>query len=248
MNIQEYEQIFPHMKAHNLMWYTPNSHCAWRVESLMTKEPDTIEWIGSMLPGDVLYDVGANMGQYSMLAAKRGIVVHAFEPDSQNFAVLCRNIALNELVDSITPWSVALTNADAFDTFYVTQLMAGGSCNSFEHEVNYHLQEKNFAFRQGCFGTTLDNFAQQTHRWPTHIKIDVDGLEHLVIQGARMALNYVSSILVETNTKLLEHTNIEHMLLQYNLLPDRATAETARRKEGAFEGIGNVIYYRGGKQ
>ena len=248
MQITDYEQLFPHVKAHNLVWYTPNSHCAWRVESLLTKEPDTVEWIGSMLPGDVLYDVGANMGQYSMLAAKRGVRVHAFEPESQNFALMCRNIAINQLSESITPWCLALADFEHFADFHVTQLIAGGSCNSFGAPVNYHLEEKKFPFKQGAFGTRLDYFAQSVQSYPTHIKIDVDGFEHLVLEGAKNTLQSVRSVLVETNTHLPEHQVIENLMRQYNLLPDHETAEKARRKEGAFEGIGNVIYYRGGKK
>ena len=52
------------------------------------KEPDTVEWINRYVkPGDVFYDIGANLGLYSILAAKllqgRG-KVYRFEPESQN--------------------------------------------------------------------------------------------------------------------------------------------------------------------
>lgn len=243
MDLSQYEQIQPHIFAHDILWLTPNQHCAWRVESLMTKEPDTIAWINSMAPGDVLYDVGANIGQYSLLAAKRGVRVHAFEPESQNFALLCRNIAINKLTDLITPWPIALSDRDGLDIFYVTSLLVGGSCNSFGEQVDYHLQEKKFAFAQGCYGVQLDKMCAH-HEYPTHIKLDVDGFEHKVLAGAKFTLPNVKSVLVETNTRLAEHVAIEEMMAKFGLLPDKATAEVARRKEGPFEGIGNVIYYR----
>lgn len=242
MNLNEYEQLVPHVTAYGLTWLTPNSHCAWRVESLMTKEPDTVAWINAMQPGDILFDVGANMGQYSLLAALRGIQVHAFEPESQNFALLCRNIAINKLGHMITPWAVALTDVPGFSTFYVTQLIPGGSCNTFGESVNFHLQEKQFPTSQGCIGERMDDFAI----FPTHIKIDVDGFEHRVLAGAKEKLAKVTSVLVETNTHLQVHRDIELEMKKFGLFPDRATAEIARRKEGAFEGIGNVIYYRTG--
>jgi FkbM family methyltransferase len=245
MNLTEYEQIHPHITVDGLVFLTPNQHCAWRVDTLYTKEPDTIAWINAMQPGDVLYDVGANMGQYSLYAAKRGIRVHAFEPESQNFALLCRNIALNKLGDLITPWPVALTDKEGLDTFHVTSLVAGGSCNSFGEAVDYHLKEKTFAFQQGCYGITLDLFTLN-HTAPAHIKIDVDGLEHKVLTGAMQTLAHcpVRSVLVETNTALPEHRGIDSAMQHLGYLPDSATAEVARRKEGPFTGIGNVIYYR----
>src|SRR5688572_2023380 len=104
MTLDEYEKIIPNAKVDGLTFLTPNSHCAWRVQTLYTKEPDTIAWINRMKPGDVLFDVGANMGQYSLLAAQRGVRVHAFEPEAQNFALLVRNIIVNNLTDPVTAW------------------------------------------------------------------------------------------------------------------------------------------------
>lgn len=246
MNIAQYEQLTPHACAYDLVWLTPNQHCVWRVESLMTKEPDTIAWINAMEPSDVLFDVGANMGQYAMLAAKRGIHVHAFEPESQNFALMVRNIAINKLGDLITPWPIALSDRSGLDTFFVTTLVAGGSCNSFGDSIDYHLHEKTFPTTQGCYGGTLCDFANQ-FGYPTHIKIDVDGIEHRILEGARgFLLSSVKSVLVETNTHLKEHREIETLMAMYGLFPDKATAEIARRKDGPFEGIGNVIYHRVG--
>lgn len=245
MNLDEYQQIQPHVNAHGLSWLTPNTHCAWRVETLMTKETDTIAWINAMEPGDTLYDVGANMGQYSLLAAKRGIHVHAFEPESQNFALLCRNIALNKLGDRITPWPLALTDNPGFDSFFVTSLIAGNSCNSFGESVDYHLQPKTFSFTQGCYGATLNDFIK--HRIPpTHIKIDVDGFEHKVIMGGEDALRTAKSVLIETNRALAEHHELSLRMRELGFEPDIPTAEAAMRKDGPFANIGNIIYYRKG--
>lgn len=248
MNIAEYEQIQPHINAYGLVWLTPNQHCAWRVESLMTKEPDTVAWINTMGPGDVLYDVGANIGQYSMLAAKRGVRVHAFEPESQNFALLCRNIALNKLGGLITPWPIAFTDQEGLNTFHVTQLIAGGSCNTFGESVDFNLKQKQFAFSQGMFGTRLDYFVDyKREEQPTHIKVDVDGFEHKVVTGAIYTLTNgpVKSILIETNTHIEEHVSLRVHMEKMGYVLDEPTAEIARRKEGAFEGIGNCIYYKG---
>jgi len=243
MNLKEYEQIFPHCQAEGLLWHTPNSHCQWRIDTLLTKEPDTIAWINTMKEGDVLFDVGANMGQYSLLAAKRGVKVHAFEPESQNFALLCKNIAINKMDKKVTPWPLALTDRFGPDSFFVTQLTAGNSCNSFGESVNYHLEQKQFAFTQGCYGVRLDFIASEL-ALPTHIKIDVDGFEHKVIKGAEVALGVAKSVLIEINTALPEHLALIEDMKKFGLYPDLETAEQARRKDGPFKGIGNYIFYR----
>ena len=78
----------------------------WRAETYETKEPDTIEWIDSFFrEGDVIYDIGANIGQYSLYAAKKlkgNCRILAFEPEALNYSKLNKNIVLNNLTDSIT--------------------------------------------------------------------------------------------------------------------------------------------------
>lgn len=251
MNIEEYEVLQPNLQYEvtpntvpptMLTFLTPNQQCAWRVTSLDTKEPDTITWLSRMRPGETLFDVGANIGQYALIAAKKGVTVHAFEPESQNFALLCRNIAINKL-ENITAWPLALSDSTGFDYFYSQGVAVGGSCSSYGDSVNFHLQPKNYAVRQGCAAITMDEFTDK-YDFPTHVKIDVDGLEHRVIGGMGAVLAVVDSVLVELNTALPEHMRIYEIMEDYGLAPDVETANAARRTEGPFTGIGNVIFYR----
>lgn len=76
----------------------------WRARSC-AKEPWTVEWLrGAVRPGEVLYDVGANVGTYALVAAKHAPArVVAFEPGYANFARLCDNIRLNGCQHAIVP-------------------------------------------------------------------------------------------------------------------------------------------------
>lgn len=243
MNIEEYETLQPNMVYNDLTFLTPNRQTAWRVSSLDSKEPDTIAWLAKMRAGETLWDVGSNMGQYALIVAKKGVIVHAFEPESQNFALLCRNIGINNLGESVTAWPLAVSNESGFAYFYVQSLQVGGSCSSYAEPVNFHLQPKQYAVRQGAGAVTGNEFADK-YGFPTHIKIDVDGLEHKVIAGMGGVLPEVQSVLVELNTALPEHMRIYEIMADHGLHPDTETAEKARRKEGPFAGIGNVIFYR----
>lgn len=254
ITLDQYETIHPNMlykfgakedgaHVHELTFLTPNRHCAWRVSSLDTKEPDTIAWLAKMQPGETLFDVGANMGQYSLIAAKYGLIVHAFEPESQNFALLCRNIALNKLGVQVMPWPICLSDKQSIDSFYVQSLQAGGSCSSYGDSVNFHLQPKKYAVTQGSMAVTMDSFAEN-YGTPDHVKIDVDGLEHKVVAGMSALLYRVKSVLVEINTGLSEHLRIMDIMRANDLVLDQETADAARRTEGAFAGIGNMIFYR----
>ena len=60
------------------------------------KEPETVRWIEEYVrEGDVIFDIGANVGAYSLVTSKVAngkARVYAFEPSFLNFAQLCRNI------------------------------------------------------------------------------------------------------------------------------------------------------------
>lgn len=244
MELREYEQLLPNAELDGITFLTPNTHCLWRVETLYTKEPDTIEWIRGMKPGEVLYDVGANMGQYSLFAAHLGIKVHAFEPEAQNFALLCRNVAINKLSEKITAWPLALAEKPGIAELHLSTMMAGGSCHSYDQSLDFHGNEKKFPFVQGSMATTIDIFSAK-YAPPDHIKIDVDGFEHLVIDGAINTLPKVKSVLIEINTHYDLHMNhLLPLMARAGFTFDETQAQFSRRKEGPFTGVGNIIFVR----
>lgn len=244
MNLEEYEQLVPNMQAEGLTWITPNQHVAWRVSSLQTKEADTYAWVNAMDPADTLIDIGANIGQYSLLAAKRGVRVHAFEPESQNFALLVRNIAINNLGSFITPWPVALSDHLSMEVLHLSSIVAGGSCHAYGEPISFTGERKDFPYRQGSISTTLDHFCAR-YGTPTHIKIDVDGFEHLVIAGGLETIRHCKSILIEINTNYPEHMKlVELMTTRYGFTYDDEQVLAARRTEGPFKGVGNYIFWK----
>ena len=248
MDLAQYEQITPNAQVPSLdntpiTFLLPNQQCAWRVQTLYTKEADTIQWLRNMEPGKTLFDVGANMGQYAMLAAKKGLKVHAFEPEAQNFALMVRNFAFNKLENCIA-WPLALSDHPSIEVLHLSGMNAGGSCHAFGASTDYHGQPKQFPFSQGSISTTMDHFAAKYGK-PDYVKIDVDGFEHLVCKGGLHCLTYARSVLIEINTKYPEHMAlVNKMTNEYGFHYDEAQAIESRRKEGPFEGIGNIIFYR----
>ena len=73
MTIEEFEKIHPQIslgyRGTKITYCIMNSHTLWRVQSLESKEPDTLEWISGFKTDDVLLDVGANVGMYTIWAA-----------------------------------------------------------------------------------------------------------------------------------------------------------------------------------
>ena len=225
-----------------------NDVTAWRARTAMSKEPGTIAWLEEFQPGDVLVDVGANVGIYSLCAARfKDVRVFAFEPESQNFSVLNENIYRNSLDHLVTAYCVALSDQRKFDLLYLAQFIAGGSCHMLGASLSPSLKPREAPFRQGCVSTTLDELiAERVIPVPQHVKIDVDGLEHKVVKGADATFRdpRLKSVLVELNTTLDEHWEVVDGMLERGFTYDSAEAELARRSEGPFAGTGNYVFRR----
>ena len=77
--------------------YTPNHICNFRHRTFSTKEPEILEWIVEY-GGGVFFDIGANIGIYSLFYSqeKEGNV-YSFEPSVFNLRQLAKNISINNL-------------------------------------------------------------------------------------------------------------------------------------------------------
>lgn len=220
-------------KVGHVKFYTPNSVTKWRANTLLTKEPITIEWINSMKPGEVLFDVGANVGGYTVWAGSKGVTTYAFEPEAENYTLLVRNMALNNLEPNA--YCVAISDKTQFGTLNLSQAGVGGSCHTFgePHFKSLH---------QGCYGVTLDGLVESGLPQPDHIKIDVDGLESNVVAGAKKTLQKVKSVLIEINTNSSIHTDIVQHLQSLGFSYDPSQVDKSIRKEGSFKGCAEYLF------
>lgn len=252
LTLEEYQSLDPHMSVHEgdieVVFCTPNLAAQFRVDTLRSKEPDTIEWIRGFAPGEVLVDIGANVGMYTIWAAKtRGVRVFAFEPESQNYALLYRNIIRNGLSEQVTGYCLALSDESACSRLYLSDFYAGGSCHTFGEQLDHRLEQRHSRYSQGSVSCTLDKLvADGVVPLPDHIKIDVDGLEHKVLHGCAATLKNpkLKSVLVEINTNLELHRNIIQEMRTLGFGFSEAQVSSALRSEGAFAGVGNHIFRR----
>jgi len=236
--------VFEHAGT-KVKFHTPNKQTAWRANTLATKEPVTLEWIDTFEKGEVLWDIGANVGGYTVLAAAhRGAKVYAFEPEASNYAILCQNITLNKLDATAYCLAIASGNPEV-STIYLSTQDAGGSCNSYGQEVGFDLQPRP-GIKQGCLGMSIDTLIEMGIPAPDHIKIDVDGFEHRIIAGAVKALasGKVKSLLIEVNENLPDHQEMLKNLQTCGYEFDTAQIDAARRKDGTFKGCAEYVLRR----
>jgi FkbM family methyltransferase len=232
----------------DLQFVAVNPITLGRTQSLLTKEPDTIEWIRGFGAGEVLVDVGANVGMYTVLAARwRGVRVFAFEPEAQNYALLNRNIAINGVGDLALAYCVALADREGYDRLHLSGEVAGASCHSLGASVDHHNQPRAETRAQGCVCASLDALvAAGVLPVPDYVKVDVDGIEPRVIAGAvkTLADARVKGVLVEINTALDDHWEVVDRMLGLGFDYSQAQVDAARRKSGDFAGVGNYVFRR----
>ena len=190
-----------------ISFFTPSELIKWRVKTILDKEPETISWINEFKERSIFWDLGANVGLYSIYAAskRKRIKVFSFEPSSSNLRTLSRNISINNLQNKINIVPFALSkNKNKFLLLKESSFNEGGALNSFG--VNYNFSGKKFFSKNSynTFGTSLDNLIKlKILKVPNYIKIDVDGIEDLILAGAKNLLlnKKIKSILIEINDK-----------------------------------------------
>ena len=190
-----------------ISFFTPSELIKWRVKTILDKEPETISWINEFKDRSIFWDIGANVGLYSIYAAskRKRIKIFSFEPSSSNLRTLSRNISINNLQNKINIVPFALSkNKNKFLLLKESSFNEGGALNSFG--VNYNFSGKKFFSKNSynTFGTSLDNLIKlKILKVPNYIKIDVDGIEDLILAGAKNLLlnKKIKSILIEINDK-----------------------------------------------
>jgi FkbM family methyltransferase len=155
-----------------------NYHEEKRATSLFTKEPGTIKWISKFKPDSIMYDIGANMGVYTVYAGKLCKAIYCFEPHLGGCMSLMRNVQANGF-KHVKVSSIALHNKCGFFNFgYYSTTPA--SSNS---QLNDKYEFKPVQTEYKCSWTT-DRLIQDGVIPPAnYIKIDVDGNELLILEG-----------------------------------------------------------------
>lgn len=168
----------------------PNDIASWRAETLLTKEPETLEWIDAFEDGDVFWDIGANMGVYSLYAAAAGRAsrVLAFEPSPWNAALLADQIRLNGMTDRVESHTLAVSNTTGPGTLFMRRTDAAGAGSSFAEPVGEFGERFEASHRQAAMGVRMDDLVAWGAPQPNRIKIDVDGAEERVLAGAPATL------------------------------------------------------------
>ena len=175
-----------------------NEMTRMRAVTFETKEPGTLDWLDSLKPGEVLFDVGANVGVYTLYAARHGHRVVALEPEWSNLHYLRDNVILNGLQQAVQVVGVALSDTTGLTTLHLHDTQPGAALHTESRTPRDTTANGTpVVFGEMVWSIRLDDLCERLGLWPDAIKIDVDGTEPAVLRGAARALGRVRTLLVE---------------------------------------------------
>ena len=119
-----------------------------------------MEWINSFHPNSVFFDIGANIGLYSIYAAKSvNAEVYAFEPSVFNLPILAKNIYLNSLSESIVILPIPLSDKPAgISTLSLSNDTFGGALHTFQESYTWDSSPIDTTTNYNLPGMSLDTF------------------------------------------------------------------------------------------
>ena len=227
-----------------LAFYSPNRLNKFRIDTFSSKEPETLSWIEKFNQDSIYWDIGANIGLYSCYAAKlKNCKVYAFEPSIFNLEILTKNVFLNQLSNNVTIISFPIIDKLKESEFKMSMTDWGGSVSTFGEDYKYDGSKLKKEFSYNTVGLSMDECVDVLKiRQPNYIKIDVDGIEHLILKGGARTLNKAKSVLVEVDENFaLQAEKTEEYLTKAGLrLKEKLHSDLMEKSK--FKSVFNQIW------
>ena len=144
--------------------------------------------------GDIVFDIGAHVGSFSMYAASKGAIVYAFEPDPINYGKLRKNIELNNFQNLVIPFNHAITDKNG--TIQLSQSKTNTGGHSLYVKTDDYVTVETYSMEESM------SMAQVNHI--DLLKIDTEGAEYTILP----------SIKTETYKK------IKKIVGEYHIIPE----------------------------
>jgi FkbM family methyltransferase len=229
-----------------LNYYSPNRINKFRIETFSSKEPETLKWIENFEENGVLWDIGANIGLYTCYAAKlKNTSVYAFEPSVFNIELLTKNVFINKLSKKVTIVPLPLVDKIKESEFNMTSKDIGGSSSTFDKDYTYDGSKLKREFHYKMLGVTMNDCVNVLKiKQPDYIKIDVDGIEHLILEGGNQILKKIKGIIVEVDEKFLIQSEKTKKYLSEAGLVQKEKKHSDIIEKSKFKNVYNQIWER----
>ena len=167
-------------------------------------EPEGVDMATRLTPRDgICFDIGANVGLYTLLFSRYSKHVFAFEPVPRNISYLWKTLKVNGVTNAtIIPCAVSAA----------TQLMR------FEEGTNYAVGRLDNNGRLPVVAISIDDFVSAYRVVPSILKIDVEGAEMSVLKGAAgLIVRHRPPLLLSTHGEAARNECLEFcMTMKYS--------------------------------
>ena len=239
------------IKNLEINFFTPSQICFMRANTFSTKEPETLLWIEEFGgKTGVLYDIGANVGLYSIYHSllNKG-KSYAFEPSFFNLKQLVKNIYENNCQSEIVIIPNPLSSTNKIENFLYGSIEEGGALSAFGVEYGFDGNKIEKVIASKVVGFSLDYLisSKLVNETPDLLKIDVDGIEHIILKGAveTISSKKLKSILIEVNSDFIEQESEVHKILNKCGFKLRKKYISELLTESSkFKNIGNEIWVK----
>jgi len=149
-------------------------------------EKPVVKLFRKLPESSIVFDVGAHIGKYTLMASPKANLVIAVEAEPSNFKILEKNIKTNNL-ENINAFNVAASRTNGVANLYLGE-------DSSTHSLSIDLRKKESIIVES---RTLDSLIELNKSKIDLIKIDVEGAELAVLAGAQKCLNNIRIIAIE---------------------------------------------------
>jgi FkbM family methyltransferase len=195
------------VRGKKLEWLCLSRRLLWMACGHEYIEPEFLDWVDSIPPGEVLYDVGASNGIFSMYAAACGLRVISIEPDPMNYFLLAYNNYLNSKSTGVALegcYNLAISKATKVGTIHIRRMELGGHEKILDKAKDVFGHEFRPEFSHSVLECALDELIDRVGLpQPKYLKIDVDGSESEALAGSKNCLKKVESVFIELTEEFM---------------------------------------------
>jgi len=184
-------------------FYLRTNQTSYLTRELFWKKAENFEYteifIGLISKVTTFFDVGANIGYYSILGCKinPSLTVYAFEPSVGVMIYMCENLKINNLLDKVFVEPFALSDVSGTIDFYEMKNLKFPAIYNLSGEHNIGAKKDRVANKIKVESITLDEYLSDKKIGNVDlIKLDTEGAEYQILSGAINTLNKFKPIII----------------------------------------------------
>lgn len=171
----------------------------WVYTSSEHRNEDSIKEYIEQNPPGIFYDLGANLGWFSLFAGNMGHEVYAFEVDEANFFGLEENVKANPEIPNLHIFNIGIADKKRKVKLRCNNTEIGGHHKTLELD-NFNAVSGIISYKHvtEIEVDSLDNIIEEIGLpFPDYLKVDIDGSEYAFLLGSPKVLAHCKSMVIE---------------------------------------------------